>query len=820
MKRFLTILTLCCAFAISATAQTPAADLVETKTVQLPPNERRPGTHDDSVSIAKIQHKMDSIRQYRPTVGLVLCGGGAKGAAHVGVIKYLEHIGLPVDMVLGTSMGGLIGGLYALGYSGEQLDSIVRSIDWNLILSDRVSREYLSYAQNQYEDKYILRFPFYYGKQDTTEDESEMDFSDNDESTGHFQIGAEKTNRRENIAGSLPAGIIRGQNVFNTIASLSVGYQDSLAFSDLPIPYACVGADLVKGEGVYFHSGSFTAAMRATMSIPGMFYPVKVRDMVLVDGGLSDNFPVAEAKMLGADIVIGVDLGGTEKTSDDINNLMDVLVRWSDMVGMPAYNHNVQLLDLRLRPDLKEYNMMSFDTESIDTLINRGWAVAAAHADTLAYFKSLVGPAEKELQCHPAIDVNTQPIVISGLEITGVDGKDKEILMKRIHVESGDTLYRADLESIVSTIYGTKAFEYVAYELAGTGDPYTLMINCKRGPVHRLGVGIRADTEEIVAVAFNFGLNAYDLYGHKLDFSAKIAGNPYMKLTYSFDGLKFPTFNVSTDFRWTNLDLLGNLGVDRTNMNLKYFSTTQEIYLSNMEWRLFDLKAGLRNKYFKVRYLSNDIASSTYIDDLDYDQLKNDYVSVFVNARTDTFDDRYFPHRGFTIGADYEWVFLGHPNDIDNFHVVSFDVKGVVPAKKVFAWIPYGALRFVMGGTRMLGYTNYVGGSMDGRYFEQQLAFMGINNAVPMNDIIVLTRSDFRFQVSKNNYISGIFNYARDCDKLKNFLDSSAGDSYGAAIEYGYDANFGPIKADLHWSNINKDKNGGVGFYLSVGYNF
>ncbi len=806
MKKLLFIIALCAVFAISAKAEDPVV--------------KRPYTAADSISIAKVQHRMDSIRQYRPTVGLVLCGGGAKGAAHVGVIKYLEQVGIPVDMVLGTSMGGLIGGLYALGYDGVQLDSIVRSIDWDWVLSDKVSREYISYAQNEYEEKYVLRFPFYHAKEPSEENESDIDFSDEDESTDHLQLGAEEGKRKGNVAGSLPAGIIRGQNVYNTITSLSVGYQDSIAFSDLPVPYACVAADLVEGNGVYCHSGKFTMAMRSTMSIPGMFYPVRVGDMVLVDGGLRDNFPVAEAKMLGADILIGVDLTGEKKTADDINNLGDVLVRWSDMLGLPAYNSNVELLDVRIWPDLKGYGMMSFDSESIDTLINRGWAAAVSNADTLARIKERVGSAEKALQSHPAVDVNITPVVISGVEITGISGKDKEILMKKVRLEAGDTLNREELESVVAKIYGTKAFEYVSYELLGTGDPYTLVINCKRGPIHRLGVGIRADTEEIVAVAFNFGLNSYDLYGHKLDFSAKISGNPYMKLVYSFDGLKLPTFNVSTDFRWTNLDLLGNLGVDRTNMNLKYFSTTQEIYLSNMEWRLFDLKAGLRNRYFKVRYLSNDIASSTYIEDLDYNQLKNDYVSVFLDARTDTFDNGYFPHKGFTIGADYEWVFLGHPNDIDNFHVVSFDVKGVVPAKKVFAWIPSGALRFVMGGTRMVGYTNYVGGNMDGRYFEQQLAFMGINNAVPMENIIVLTRSDFRFQVAKNHYVSGIFNYARDCDKLKNFLDSSAGNSYGAAIEYGFDTTFGPIKADLHWSNINKDKNGGVGFYLSVGYNF
>ncbi len=787
------------------------------------PVKKRPYTADDSVSIAMVRHKMDSIRQYRPTVALVLMGGGAKGAAHVGVLKYLEQIEMPVDMVLGTSMGGLLGGLYALGYDSTQLDSIISNIDWEMALSDKVSREYLSYSEAKYKEKYVLSFPYHYSKRGNGDKKAEIEFSDEDISAGTLQLGAEKSKKdrvRSDVSASLPSGFVRGQNVFNIITALTVGYQDSLAFCNLPIPYVCVGADLVEGEGVYFHSGKFNLAMRTTMSIPALFYPIKMDDMVLVDGGIRDNYPVAEARLLGADIVIGVDLTGEKKTAEDIDNLADVLTQWIDMLGKSANDINRDLLDLNIHPDTKGYTMMSFDAESIDTLIQRGWDAAIANADSLAYFKSLVGSARTELQGHPAVNLNTASVTIGGVEVTGVSGKDLEILMKSIHVEPKDTLSKADIEHVVAEIYGTKAFEYVSYELLGTEEPYTLVINCKRAPVHRIGVGMRADTEEIVAVGVNFGYNSYDLYGSKFDFSARISGNPRMEAVYSFDGVRLPTFNVSADVKWTNLDLLGNLGVDRTNMVLKYFSSTQSFYLSNMKWKLLDLNAGFRNRYFKVRSITNDLASSYYIENLDYNQLKNDYLSLFVSTRTDTFDDGYFPHKGFELGAEYEWVFLGHPNEINNFHVAELDIKGVVPIGNVFAWIPSGAVRFVMGGTRMIAYTNYVGGNMAGRYFDQQLAFMGVNNAVPMDDIIMLVRSDFRFQVARNHYISGIFNYARDCDKLKNFLDSSAGNSYGAAIEYAFDTIFGPIKADLHWSNINKDKNGGIGFFLGVGYNF
>ncbi len=715
------------------------------------PVRRRAYSADDSVSVAIVRHRMDSIRQYRPTVALVLEGGGAKGAAHVGVIRYLEEIGIPVDMVLGTSMGGLVGGLYALGYSGTYLDSLLRSIDWNLAMSDKVSREYISYSENKYREKFVLSFPFYYSKKNVDPEAGHEDLEFGDERSGRKRLGfgARESGEalKENLAGSLPSGFIKGQNVFNIITSLSVGYQDSLSFSNLPIPYGNVAADLVKGDALYWHSGRFNTAMRSTMSIPAVFTPVRHGEMMLVDGGLRDNFPAGEARLLGADIVIGVDLSGERKTADDINNLADVLGQWSDMLDRAAYDANVKLLDVRVHPDMTGYNILSFEPAAIDTIITRGYAAALACSDTLAYFKRMLSGARTELHNRPATDVNVIPVAIGGVEIRGVTGRNREILMKSIDVHPGDTLDRRALEDVVAQIYGTKAFEYVTYELEGSCEPYTLVLNCKSGPIHRFGIGLRADTEEIVSLMLNLGLNTYGLYGSKLDFNAKIGGNPYVGVVYSFDGINMPTLNVSADVKWTNIDLLNDMGMGLSNMRLKYFNTTQSVYLSHMKWSLFDLNAGLRNRYFKVRSISNELSSSSYISNLDYSQLDNDYLSLYASGRGDTLDDGYFPHRGFTMGAEYEWVFYARPNRIENFHVVSFDVRGVVSAPSVFAWIPSFALRFVIDSSRMLAFTNYMGGSMAGRYFDQQMAFIGINNVVPMGDIMTLARSDIRYEV-------------------------------------------------------------------------
>ena len=331
----------------------------ETKKIRLAP-ESALLTSADSAAMQEIRARMDEIRKRRPTVALVLSGGGAKGAAHIGVIRYLETVGIPVDMILGTSMGGLVGGLYALGYNVGELDSLVRNMDWSYALSDRVPREYISYSETKYREKYLLSIPFYY---------KNTDENDVAKRHGDFKIGADSDKSaseliKNNLIGSLPSGYIFGQNVSNIFSSLSVGYQDSLCFNDLPIPFACVATDLVSGTAKIWHNGKINTALRSTMSIPGVFAPVKIDGMVLVDGGMRDNYPTGLARDMGADIVIGVDLSGGNKKYEEINNLGDIITSGIDMLGRSMYEKNVLQADISIKPELKEYNMMSFDKKN------------------------------------------------------------------------------------------------------------------------------------------------------------------------------------------------------------------------------------------------------------------------------------------------------------------------------------------------------------------------------------------------------------------------------------------------------------------------
>ena len=764
--------------------------------------------------VEKIRHKLDSIRnvRHRPTVALVLSGGGAKGAAHVGVIKYLESIGMPIDIVMGTSMGGLVGGIYALGYDADHLDSIIRNIDWDMALSDKVPRDYLSYSSIKYKEKYALSFPFLYDKNEYLHmkgaDQDYMRRADDI----HFGAGqADATSMvKDNLLGSLPSGMVYGQNVNNILSSLSVGYQDVIDFYDLPIPFLCVATDLVSGTAKIWTKGKLNTALRSTMSIPGLFAPVRVDGMVLVDGGMRNNYPTDLAKKVGADIVIGVNLSDGYKNYNQINNLADIINTGIDMLGRSSFESNVDIPDVNIKPDLHEYNMLSFDTNSIDTIINRGYQAAMAVADKLDSVKAVVGADKTMLRNDPAQDIRLRKVLVSGVEITGVDDNESLYLMKKIKVGAGSRMGNEEIEDAVATIFGTNAFDYVNYELVGDEEPYRLKFNCKRGPVCQLGLGGRFDTEEIVSVLINLGWGVHKIQGSSLDFTGKVGTNPNANVTYSYISPKGLSFNVMAGVRYTDRNTF-SIGDNRFRIN--FLDVRQEIYLSNFKWSTFFLKTGFRNDYYNVSSLMAEQAFGDY----DVNQLSNDYVTFFFDARKDSFDNGYIPTKGKSVGFTYEWVFGGGPNKFNNFHSFQFDVKKVFGGDS-FAFIPSLDLRYLLGEEVPVPFTNTIGGSMAGRYLDQQIPFICINNAAAMQKILTFARADCRVKLMKNNYLSMIANYVASCDELSSVKKwkTEVRDYFGCGLQYTYNSIIGPVSANIHWSDYTHN----VGFYFSIGYDF
>lgn len=789
----------------------------------------------DSLSKAEIRAKMDSIHWHRPVVALVLSGGGAKGAAHVGAIRRIEELGIPVDMVLGTSMGGLMGGLFAMGYDSYAMEEILTTVDWDEMLFDRLQREYLTCDDMNYKSQYQLTVPFYYAKKDFIQ-KKEDQYAGSTHKYRPLSLEAEKGDkkqiRKDNMWESLPSGLTSGQKIGNMLSGVSVGYQDDMDFANLPVPFVCVATDLVSFKAKEWYEGNIATAMRSTMSIPGLFDPVWYDGMVLVDGGLKNNYPCDLARELGADIIIGSELSDQRKIYQEVHNIGDLAGQMLDLMISENLDKTRDMADVKIKPDLHEYNMLSFDPDNIRTIIDRGYATAVSKDSLLLAVKAQVGADTLVYQAEPAINIQHEKIQLGTIEINGVNSRERDLLMRKLNFEPGDSVDKAAIETCVDAIYATQTFDYVSYEVFGKEDPFHLSINCSKGPIHQVGLGLRIDSEEIVSALINLGLGARRLRGSKFSIIAKVCQNPMLKFHYTIDAPRIPTINATASVKYMDLNKM-TFGDSR--INLCYLNARGEFYFSNIKVSHFDFSVGARSDFYLVgaNTLMTPFNDSTRLAALgikpcvDIEQTKKEYINVFGSMRAETFDVNYFPTKGMTLGVNYFWnilSFCGEPS-FNNFHQIAFDTKFVIPGGDVFAFMPSLWARWVFGtgGHDVpIAYMNVLGGSIAGRYFDQQIPFMGINYATPdVGNFLAVLRTDFRFKLVKNHYLTMVANYAQDGEKITNFVDYWG--RFGCGIEYGYNTKIGPITANVHYNSRVDNFQARLqnfGAYVSIGLNF
>ncbi len=799
MKRILTLLCACLLLGLGARAQDRSSS-----TFGLDPQ--------DDQAVRSIRSRMAQIRKRRPTVALVLSGGGAKGAATVGALKYMETYQLPIDMVVGTSIGGLLGGMYALGYSADYLDTLIHNIDWDMALSDKVDSRYIPYSRTRYKEKFLVSIPFYYRTDDyQSYVAGGLPFASAEDRRLHLGAGEKATSIdriiSDNLMGSLPSGFVYGQNVCQIISSRTVGYSDSTDFFKFPIPFACVATDIASGKAKVWHSGSVNLALRSTMSIPGLFTPVRTQGMVLADGGMRNNFPVDIARDMGADIVIGIDLSTGSLEADKINNLGDILWQGIDMLAGDSFERNVRSVDVRIHPDLEGYNMLSFTPEAIDTMFNRGYRAAMAAAEDLSAVRRRVGTEKGKLRGRPALDLNRQPVVIGDIDVVGVTPEEADYIRSKLAVKAGSVVTCSLLEEDIARVFGEGTYDFVGYELRGSMEPYRLRILCKHGPLHQLGLGFRIDSQDLVSVLVNLGLNTHSIRGASLDLTGRVGINPTLDLHLAYNAPRLPTVNARAFFRWADRN---NFMSATNNYSIVFHQYTQELYFSNMKWSSFDVQGGFRNQYYNVRQILAVDVQGIY----NPKNVSNDYPGFFVNARMETLDNGYFPTRGVSAGIQGELVsrmFVeGHPKPFG-----SLVMDGQVPVSwGRFTLVPRGSVRFLFGNSIPIVYANVMGGDFPGRYVDQQRPFMGIGQASIRRNCMMIGRMDARFNVAGSHFVSAVFNAAYDFNTVQEFEQGEH--VLGAGVEYAYNSVLGPLKLDLHWSSFT----GKVGAYLSIGYNF
>lgn len=751
-----------------------------------------------------------TTNQQRPKVGVVLGGGGAKGASHIGALKYLEEIGIPIDYVAGTSMGSIIGGLYAMGYSPDELTRLIASMNWSEYIGNKINRPMMSEETRWRNSHLHLEIPFSH--------ESLLDKDPN-----------------STFISQLPSAYVNNSSLINLFNDLCVGYQEEMDFNNLPIPFACVATNIATGEEVVLRSGSVPTAMRASMAIPGVFSPVSIGDMVLVDGGLANNFPADVLRDMGADIIIGVEVTSEKKiTKKDIQSLPQLLGRLVVNGTSAKRKENRELCDVRIVPDISGFGMLSFTPAAIDTLVGRGYKKAAEYHEQLLAIKQLIdktagAPIKKELHAPKSVNILENPVLISNISIDGVTEKQSRWLMRKSGLKTGQTYTKDGLEHAVNIYRGTGCFDEVTYNVKERdsihgqdllSDAYSLNIHMKPAQPHVFGVGLHYDTEEGAAILIHLGLNEKQFGGSRLNFNAKLSYNPRLKLTYTYSRPSLANFNLAYDYRNDHFSSLYESG---RSMNLRYAQHKISGYISQFHLVNFSTSVGLAFTSTKFDVFSLD----EWIDSIMFSP--SQLISPFANLQYDCLDDAYFPKHGFNarLNAMYhintkilhgnyeEDPFISPGKHLDIFY--SFH-SYITPQNGRFTIIPQVYGHFISGNPLHYNLANKFGGEIEGRHFDYQIPFIGYASVEGCEDYVNVLRCDLRYNPYGKHYLTATYNFLINMSSIESFHSLWHYGVQGAGLKYSYKSILGPISLTAHWSRRYQVNH--FGAYFSFGYTF
>ena len=778
------------------------------------------------ISIFAYSQETDSVNVTRPKIGLVLSGGGAKGAAHIGVLKYIEEAGIPIDYIAGTSMGSIVGGMYALGYSSDEILEIISEVDWDRLISNQVERRQISYA-GKYENRtQNVTVPF-----STGTDDEEL--------------------QSRSFKNSLPTGIVSGDNVINLFNSLSVGYSDPVDFNELPVPFLCIATNMLNGEADVLDKGIFSKSLRASMAIPILFDPVEIDDVLFADGGLVNNFPAEECRAMGADYIIGVSMSkGLEDDPDNLSSLFSQVKQLKVIITDKEFDEYPEMCDIFISPDLKGVGMLSFDAESVARVTQSGYEAAAMKEAEFAALKEkiLSGSEPEEEACHTpkkALNIMKEKILISGIEMDGVDKDIEKWVRRKCTVNVGDMVSKEDIDKSVSIYYGTGNYDSITYTLHEDGsadDAYVLRFKFVESPPHDFGIGFRVDSQDMLSVMFRMGINTNRMSGFKADISSKLGGNQWLKTNFSYGHMLYPRINLAYNFRNSELDAYD---MDELVMNMKFLQHKFRLYLSENYSRTVSVGVGIEAEMIrprKVMYLLHDA--------LDRDYQPVNTIGSFAYLHYDNLNKASFPTRGFIGNIDFTWkdmLFTSKSTSPLSLGSVVLGLKGYVPViEDRLVLVPqlYGSILFGKGAVNGLtdswnpvfngpvpaypSMNNVIGGAEAGRYIDQQLPFIGLNKISLTFNNVAIVRADIRTRLFGNHYLTAIVNYARSSIDMKNFFrerevlewgglyDYNASDWWGAGIRYSIDTKLGPLSFDISSSNISKK----VNLYFSLGHYF
>lgn len=739
----------------------------------------------------------------KPRIGLALSGGGAKGLAHVGVLEVIDDIGLKVDFVTGTSMGSIMGALYAIGFSGDSIHKIAASEEWDLLLSNKIPLEALTPDERLEYDKYLAEVYFEKGRL------------------------------------SIPSGLIDGQLLNLELTHLTNSVHDKKKFSEFPIPFKCMGANIETGQVVVMDSGNIVDAMRSSMAIPSVFTPVWYNNTLLVDGGVVHNFPVSDAIEMGATIVIGVNVSTAIARAEDLNSLTSILFQTIFMAENTDFQKQRSMANYLIEPNLTKYGISDFD--QADSIIAAGRREGEKYREVLRSLKDSLEkryPGQFTRNVKPPIE---KQYYFTDVEIKGLKKHTESFVKGRLDLKTRHLYSAKEINEAVIDLYGTRYFKRINYELQPGKDTSSnkLIVSLKEESSYAAKIAINYNSLFQSAFILNFTARHWLMRDSKLITTVNLGNNFRSKLSYG---------KYFGDRQASQVSIIGSTDQYDVPILLSDLSRIQiselykmNVYRAQLNYQKQFWKYGTINTGFSADYYA---LKTKVVQDASFNSLHVTCYSAYLNTRFNTQNKIYYPTKGWNVDIGMAYMFgyrytfrdidgtpislTSEQNDYFNrivskeFQQANFSASYLMPAWKkasVFYQLNGG---FTFNTQYTFTHFYRVGGLREN--FWHNMPFVGLKefgtkaDELTLNNILTF-QLGVQQQLLKSVYciprtsVGTLGNMPKD---LFSHMDDPNYLLFGYGLTLAYQSFFGPLEVTVMQSNQYRD----FQFYFNLGFNF
>lgn len=715
-----------------------------------------------------------------PKIGLVLSGGGAKGLAHIGVLKVIDSLGIRIDYIGGSSMGAVVGGLYATGYSGQQLDSIFRDIDFDVLLGDKVPRPSKTFQERKNAEKYAVSLPL------------------ND-----FKL-------------QLPSSISRGQNVFNLLTKLTKDEWDINDFSKLPIPFYCIATNMETGEAIVLDKGNLAEAMSISSILPTLFQPIEKDGILLMDGGIANNYPVEILKAKNLDYIIGVNVQEDLLTKDEIKSVSEILSQINSFRSSETMKAKKEMTDLFIEPNVEGYNVISFNKGS--EIIEKGKKAVTSFLNELKRLKTSQNFTKKNKKVN---DIDT--LKINGIDILGNEKYTDSYVLGKLRFRRGETLSFEDFNNGVNNLLATNNFDSFRYKfLSSENQEYDFIGTViETTNTSFLKLGVHYDQVLKSSVLLNFTKKQLLLKNDVLSLDFILGDNSRFNFDYYIDKGFYWSIGLNANYTRFRYDInplffdasLPEMLSSRIPTTLSDF--TGSFFVETLIKKDFSLKIGATFKRLNM-YASSPSLVTTF-QDVKYQIEESDFSSTNATLKYDTLDDVFFPSSGFLFEGSGDLYLTGSKYDnFSQFLILKANIAKAFSINDRISILAGTEGGFMVGDDKISALHFGLGGYAH-NHLNNYSSFFGYDffSLTGNSFVKAYFSADYEFYKRHHINISGNFtNIGNDIFLEKEWFTLP---SYkGFAIGYGLETIFGPIELKFHWS----PENDYSGAFVNLGYWF